>query len=221
VSLRAWAGAALLAAGLAAAAANAGPQVVRVGADGETPVRAERYTARDGTYRMPFPALGPRVYLKDTMVNPNTAWAEFSNRDGTALFVVSMRLVEGPRDARELESVRRRYADFSRQLPQHFSESTGTGRFGPTYGFTLLNAEAVTGYPLKLGYRPGAAVESAAAHRFFVHGGVLYEIAALVQRRGDAATLAPAALGERAEGLAEAALQRFEPLKPTNAPERK
>jgi hypothetical protein len=205
------------------AGAAAAPEVSRVTPEGQTPVRTERYTGRDGTYRMPFPPLGARVYVRDTMVNPNTGWAEFTSGEGAALFVVSMRLAEGPRDARELDAVQRRYADFARQLPEHFREWRGKGRFGPAYGFTLLNADPVTGYPVQLGYKPSAAVESAAVHRFFVHRGVLYELAALVQRRGAAATLAPAALAARAEAVADAALKTFEPLgsKPPNAPEKK
>lgn len=135
--------------------------------------------------------------------------------------MVSTRLVDGPRDARELDAVRRRYADFARQIPDQFREWSGKGRFGPAYGFTLLNAEPVTGYPVKLGYRGAAAAEAAAVHRFFVQNGVLYEIAALVQKRGPAATLTPAQLEQRALALVDATLAAFEPRKPaaTKPPE--
>jgi hypothetical protein len=220
---RAWAWALGAAAAAVALCAGAAPEVTRITPDGPTPVRAERYTGRDGTYRMPFPDLGPKVSVRDTMVNANAGWAEFTGGDGAALYVVSVRLGAGPRDARELDAVRRRYADFARQLPDRFTEWSGRTRFGPGYGFTLLNADPVQGYPVQLGYRPANEVQTVAVHRFFVHGGVLYEIAALAQRRGAAATLPPSALAARAEGIADAALKTFEPLKtnPPNAPEKK
>ena len=208
---------------LLVAAPAPGAEVRRVLPDGEAPVTERHYTARDGTYRMPFPALGRTVYVRDTMVNANTGWTEFTSRDGASLYVVSMRLTTGPRDARELDAVRRRYADFSRQLPEHFRERAApAGRFGPSYGFTLLNADPVTGYPVKLGYRPAAGVESAAVHRFFVQGGVLYEIAALVQRPAVAATADAGKLAARAESIVEAALASFEPVaKPSPTPPEK
>jgi hypothetical protein len=182
-----------------------------------------QYTSRDGTYVMPYPALGVSVDMRETMVNERVGWVEFRSGDGAALYVVSTRLVEGPRDARELEAVRRRYADFSRQLPEQFREWSGKGRFGPAYGFTLFNAEPVTGYPVKLGYRGAATPESAAVHRFFVQNGVLYEVAALVQKRGAPAELTPAQLEQRAQGLVDATLAAIEPRKPaaTKPPEKR
>lgn len=223
MTARLWARALGVAVMAAAIGASAAPEAIRVSPDGQAPIRADRYAGRDGTYRMPFPELGSRVYVRDTMVNPNAGWAEFASGDGATLFVVSVRLAAGPRDARELDAVRRRYADFARQLPDRFIEWNGKTRFGPAYGFTLLNADPISGYPVQLGYRPGGTVETAAVHRFFVQRGVLYEIAALVQRRGAAATLSPAALAARAEGIADAALKTFEPLdsNPPNAPEKK
>jgi hypothetical protein len=198
---------------LVACGAAVGADVRRVTPDGEKPVRETRYAARDGTYRMPFPALGTPVYVRDTMVNEHTGWAEFTSRDGLSLYVVSMRLDSGPRDARELDAVKRRYADFSRQLGDRFRERAApAGRFGPSYGFTLLNADPVTGYPVNIGYRPAASIESAAVHRFFVHGGVLYELAALVQRQGATANADAAQLAARGEALVEAALASFEPI---------
>jgi hypothetical protein len=201
----------LAAAAIASGIANA-QDGRRAAGDTRPPARPETYTGRDGAYTMPFPDLGPRTAVRDTMVNPQTAWAEFAGGEGATLYVVSMRLAHGPRDARELDAVQRRYADFAGRLPEHFSSRTGKGRFGPTYGFVLLNAEAITGYPLKLGYRAAPGVDSAAAHRFFVSGGTLYEIAALVQRRGGDATLPSAALAARAAALVDDTLKTFEPL---------
>ncbi len=182
-----------------------------------------RYTARDGTYAMPYPALGPGVEMRETMVNERAGWTEFRSTDGAALYVVSTRLIEGPRDARELDTVRPRYADFARQLPERFREWSGKGRFGPSYGFTLINAEGVVGYPVKLGYRGTPEVQSAAVHRFFVRNGVLYEIAALVQKTGPAATLDAAQLEKRALAQVDATIAAFEPLKPgtTKPPEKR
>ena len=197
--------------------------VRRVTPDGETPIPEKHYTARDGTYRMAFAPLGQCVYVRDTMVNANVGWAELTSREGASLYVVSTRLTGGPRDARELDAVKRRYADFSRQLGDRFRERAApAGRFGPSYGFTLVNADPVTGYPVNLGYRPGTEVESVAMHRFFVHGGVLYELAALVQRQG-AAPADAAKLAARAESIVEAALASFEPLekKPATTPEKR
>ena len=173
-----------------------------------------RYMARDGTYAMPFPALGAGLETRDTMINERAGWAEFRSADGGALYVVSTRLVDGPRDARELDAVRQRYADFVRQLPERFREWSGKGRFGPSYGFTMVNAEAVFGYPVKLGYRGTPEVHAVAVHRFFVRNGVLYEVAALVQKSGGTATFTAAQLEQRALAQVDATLAAFEPLEP-------
>jgi hypothetical protein len=195
---------------------------------GKPAAQPPRYTGRDGTYAMPYPALGAGVDVRDTMINERAGWAEFRSTDGAALYVVSTRLVEGPRDARELDAVRRRYADFSRQLPERFREWSGKGRFGPSYGFTLINAEGVVGYPVKLAYRGTPDVQSAAVHRFFVQNGVLYEVAVLVQKTGPAAAFAAAQLEQRAQAQADAAIAAIELLDPaapgpatTKPPEKK
>jgi hypothetical protein len=208
MSVPVLAAAAMAALLLAASPATAQPPA----AAGAANAADQRYTGRDGAYRMRRPDLGAGVTLRDTMVNERTGWAEFASRDGAWLFVVSNRLVDGPRDERELEAVKRRYADFSRQLPAHFSERSGKGPFGPTWGFTLLNADPVTGYPVNLGYRPSTEVNAAAVHRFFVRHGVLYEVAVVVQRRGPAAGMDAAQLASRAGAMLDTALAGFEPV---------
>jgi len=210
--------AACVAAVLGAAWTNAAtaqrPDAARGMTNSKPAAQPLRYTGRDGTYAMPYPALGAGVEVRDTMVNERAGWAEFRSTEGAALYVVSARLAEGPRDARELDTVRRRYADFARQLPERFREWSGKGRFGPSYGFTLVNAEGVVGYPVKLGYRGTPDVQSAAVHRFFVQNGVLYEVAALVQKTGPAATLTAAQLEQRAQAQVDAAIAAIELLDP-------
>jgi hypothetical protein len=215
--------AALIAAAWTSGAAAQQPDAARGAKSAKPAAQPLRYTGRDGTYAMPYPALGPGVAMRETLINERAGWAEFTSTDGAALYVVSTRLVEGPRDARELDAVRQRYADFARQLPERFREWSGRNRFGPSWGFTLINAEGVVGYPVKLGYRGTPEVQSAAVHRFFVKDGVLYEIAALVQRTGPAATLTAAQLEQRAQAQVDAAIAAFEPLKPatTKPPEKK
>ena len=188
-------------------------EVIRLLPDREVPVTAAYYEARDGTFRMRFADLGRRVYFRDTMVNERVGWVEMTDQQGVSVFVVSHRLRDGPRDARELDAVRQRYADFSRQLPDRFVDGMVTGRFGRTYTFTLLNADAGTGYPVKLGYRPSSTVDAVAVHRFFVVNGIQFEVAAVVRRSGAAAGLAPVQLGERATAVLDAALAGFEPSK--------
>jgi hypothetical protein len=205
---------ALLAAAAAVGLLVAVPQALPQPAAGKGAATAadQRYTGRDRTYRMRVPELGAGVTVRDTMVNERTGWVEFASSEGAWLFVLSSRLVDGPRDARELESVKRRYADFARQLPGRFIEHSAQGPFGPTWGFTLLNADPVTGYPVNLGYRPSTDVHTAAVHRFFVRYGVLYELAAVVERRGAAAGLDGAQLAARAGAILDAALAGFEPV---------
>jgi hypothetical protein len=186
-------------------------EVIRLLPDREVPVTAAYYEARDGTFRMRFADLGRRVYFRDTMVNERVGWVEMTDQQGVSVFVVSHRLTDGPRDARELDVVRQRYADFSRQLPDRFVDGMTTGRFGRTYTFTLLNANPETGYPVKLGYRPSPTVDAVAVHRFFVVNGTLFELAAVVQRTGAAARLSPVQLGDRATALLDAAVAGFEP----------
>ncbi len=205
--------AALLAAASAAALLVAAPLALpQPAAKGGATAADQRYTGRDRTYRMRVPDLGAGATVRDTMVNERTGWAEFASSEGAWLFVVSSRLDEGPRDARALETVKRRYADFARQLPGHFTEHSAKGPFGPTWSFTLLNADPVTGYPVNLGYRPSTDVHTAAVHRFFVRGGVLYELAAVVQRRGTASAQDAARLAARAGAILDAAQAGFEPV---------
>ena len=98
----------------------------------------------------PTPCRIPRsarnVDVRDTMVNERAGWAEFRSPDGASLYVVSTRLVDGPRDARELDAVRRRYADFARQLPDQLPRVVGQGALRP--GVRLHAAERRAGHRL-------------------------------------------------------------------------
>lgn len=125
------------------------------------------HAGRDRTRRKGVPALGPGVSVRDSMAHERTGWAQLASPDGARLFVVSGRLAEGPRDARELEAVTRRYAGLARPLPARFSERSGKGASGPTRGFTLFNADPVAGSPAPLGSRPAADANGAAAQAGF------------------------------------------------------
>ena len=189
--------------------------VIRLVPDKEAVAKDPVYVALDRSYRVRYPELGGPVEVRETMVNPAAGWAEFAAKETGALYIVSVRLSPEAGEGRELDAVRQRYADFPKQAPRNFVDGFTRGPFGRTYTFTLLNADPVTGYPVKLALRPGNDIDTAAVHRFFVANGYQYELAFVAQRRGAFAKDDPTALVARANAVLDRTLAGFQPLRPS------